>query len=140
MNFLFDDDRSYDEEDEIGFLYNYDESITQSASDCSSSRSSLSHDHEQSPQAPMKSRQKGLLRKQLSKALTSPVRAARNTLASPNKHTDSKQMRSKKKKLSSPKMQKELKSWQKEFDLPADITREQAMAIIICRELEMMDL
>ena len=152
MNVLYrdyDDDRSCsddDDDDDIRRLYG-DEltSTTRITSDCNSSSSSLNYDPEKSPQTPHnRQKPRKSLRAHLVHAMSSPARAARNTLASPSgssgKRPSSSKSASQRLKSSSQKSRKDLKSWQAEFDLPAGITREEAMAILICRELEMIDL
>lgn len=141
MNLFFEeDDDDNDDYADVDISYMYEEELTQTASDCSSS-SSLNSLGELSPgrQQPRRS-----IRTTLVRALSSPVKVAKNKIAnpllSPNRSPSKKKLKMKNhssKKLSS---QDDMKTWQEKFDLPPKTTREQAMAILLCRELEMMDI
>ncbi len=146
MNIYFEKS-DYDDDEDISYLYDEELSITQDASDCSSSLGGSSNleDSPLSPHSRQQSRRS--IRKGLVHALSSPVKAARNTLSnhqglSPNKRSPSKS--AKKLKLGSNSKhgssKNELKTWQEKFDLPPNTTREQAMAVLLCRELEMIDI
>jgi hypothetical protein len=85
------------------------------------------------------------LRKSIAFALTSPVRVAKDriTLTSPRRlsrtmrNSFSKTGESARNLLLS---KKEPLTWRDELDLPSNTTKEEAMAFLLCRELELMDL
>lgn len=138
MNLFFDDS-----DDERSYSGHNDELTAAISSECSSSRSSLNDDEEtRSPHTPHdRQKPRKSLRQHLVRAISSPAKIARNSIASPNKRASKiNHKNSQRTKSISQKSRKEHKSWREEFDLPADITREEAMAVLLCLELEMMDL
>lgn len=147
MNFLYDDERSYGDEDDI---CNHEglSSTAMTSSDLSSSQSSINYVYRKSPLSPRElspgdgHKPRKSLRDNLVRAVLSPARTARTAIASPGKRSNRTHPKTptQRQKLPDQKLRKELKSWRAEFDLPADISREEAMAVILCRELEMMDL
>ena len=143
MNLFFEEDEQDD--DYISYLCDDELSMTRAPSEHSSS-SSLGT-LEGIPESPHVHQQpRRSIRKSLVHALSSPVKAARNTVASPVLSPTTRSPSKRKLKLpagfSSKKLlgKDERKTWQEKFDLPKDITREQAMAVLLCRELEMMDI
>ena len=147
MDLLFGKD-DYDDDEDLSHLYDDELSMAHSASDCSSSLSGCSS-FDDTPRTPESHKQRRpSLRKGLLQAFSSPVKAARDTLSqrnllSPKNKGSSSSKSSKKLKLGSSIKQlssKELKSWQEKFDLPPNTTQEQAMAVLLCRELEMIDI
>ena len=166
MNSLYrdyDDDRSCSDDDDdnndIRRLYGDElSSTTRMTSECNSSSSSLNYDPEKSPQSPHShAKPRRSLRDHLVHAMSSPARVARNSLTSPgsgsgaskrrsstssssNNNNNNNKSASHRIKTSSQRLRKDQKSWRAEFDMPAGISREEAVAILICRELEMMDL
>jgi hypothetical protein len=130
------DDLRYMHEDELPMS-------SQTISDCSSSNSSMSHN---SPQSPHYHRQRRSLRQSFVEALASPVKKARTFTIN---HSPSKfgaaGLSSGRRSLKSPsknllKGGGEGKNWQKQFDLPPNTRSDQAMAVLLCREFEMMDM
>jgi hypothetical protein len=99
-----------------------------------------------SPKNEERSEPRRSLRKSIAFALASPVRVAKKerfTLTSPRRL--SRTMRNSLNKtgesarnLLVPK--KEPLTWRDELDLPPNTTKEEAMAILLCRELELMDI
>lgn len=143
MNLLSGKD---DQEVDISYLYEDELLSSQATSDCSSSSSS-SNTLDATPESPYSRQQsRRSLRKSLTHALISPVKIARNSMnyptTSPNKCSPSKKKMkvkgSSSKTLLSTK--DDFKTWQERFDLPPNTTREQAMAVLLCRELEMIDI
>jgi hypothetical protein len=145
MSMFYKEDCDDDSIDDIRYMYEDELSMTQSASECSS-QSSMSNLYENSPQSPeCRQQPRRSLRKSLVQALTSPVKKARTSInhstVSPSKRSSSKSLKGLKspsrKSLSSKSLGK---SWQEKYDLPPNTTRDQAMAVLLCRELEMMDI
>jgi hypothetical protein len=103
--------------------------------------SSTSFDH--SPRAEERSELRRSLRKSITFVLTSPVRVASHTLTSPRRL--SRTMRNSfnrtgesARNLLVPR--KGPLTWRDELDLPPNTTKEEAMAVLLCRELASMDL
>ena len=147
MDLLFGKDYSFDDDDDLCHLYDDELSMAQSASDCSASLSGSSS-FDDTPRTPDSHKhRRPSLRKGLLKAFSSPVKIAKDSLSHHNvlspKKGSSQSKNSKKLKLGHSNKQfssKELKSWQEQFDLPPNTTKEQAMAVLLCRELEMIDI
>ena len=141
-----DDNNSYDE---LRYLYDDELSMAQAASDCSSSNSSLSSIFKNSPRSPTqdehRQQPRRSLRKSIVHALASPVKKARSTInpaimLSPSKRSPSKGTKRSLKSPSTSNKSLSGKNWQQKLDLPRNTTRDQAMAVLLCRELEMMDI
>lgn len=147
MNRRFETNGLYDDDEDISYLYDDELSMTQSASDCSSSLNGSIH-FEDSPLSPhSRQHSRRSIRKGLVHALSTPLKVARNNLThhqtlSPSKRSPTKS--SKKLKLGNinknSSNKNELKNWQEKYNLPPNTTHEQAMAVLLCRELEMIDI
>eukprot|EP00934_Nitzschia_sp_Nitz4_P001137 Nitzschia sp. Nitz4//scaffold15_size197535//14841//15230//NITZ4_001550-RA/size197535-processed-gene-0.280-mRNA-1//-1//CDS//3329537631//1137//frame0 len=122
----------YDDSDDEYDEYEMDE-------DCKLSPSKAMAGLTNSPQCPHTPRRNSFrnLPKSLVSALASPVKMARNTISPAN---NSKSKIGSLRKPKSFRKTKQDKTWQEEYDLPPNTSREEAMAILLCRELELMDL
>jgi len=149
MDFLYDDNDtslSYDDDDAVNpevvrRLTVKRKSATRLGSDCLSSGSTSSmpiNDHEHHPQTP-RSHQKPRrsLREQFVRAMSSPSRIM---TSSPGRHESSGQKKSLRRKIRTPKSHKESQCRWEDLDLPRGITQEEALAILLSRELKMIDL
>ena len=138
------------------YYYDDDASISPSTATGITAATSISGASPYSPQSPYYNHKprRDSLRKSLSNVLTSPVRAARRQLSltpplmSPLRSPKDSSRRNlllrhtsiSRKGISTSNRHIQGKTWQEELDLPSDTTKEQAMAILLCRELENMDI
>lgn len=131
-----------DDDDSVEAVYFYDDDASIAPTSATSiSSSSVGGSLTDSPQSPYYT-QKPLrsLRKSLTEALSPSRRSLHSPQTSPTKKIKSFRKSLLKRRFSRHSHSDSKSTWQEQLQLPADTTQDQAMAILLCRELENMDI